>query len=128
MAATGIEPTTTEFIKEHSDIERNWSNDWTVLWVLIWTVHLTLFSYHVIYAFQSESTLYTCLNVKELLARRRGKIWSLSDSNWTRTLNHFVKLGTYLYCALDCMLLKCHMRISEDIHTLYLRENKKTPC
>ena len=30
--------------------------------------HLTVCSYHVTYAFQSESTLYSCLNVKELLA------------------------------------------------------------
>ena len=33
--------------------------------------HLTVCSYHVTYAFQSESTLYSCLNVKELLARSR---------------------------------------------------------
>ena len=31
-------------------------------------------SYHVTYAFQSESTLYSCLNVKELLARSRCEI------------------------------------------------------
>ena len=31
-------------------------------------------SYHVTYAFQSESTLYSCLNVKELLARSRREI------------------------------------------------------
>ena len=31
-------------------------------------------SYHVTYAFQSESTLYSCLNVKELLARSRRVI------------------------------------------------------
>ena len=30
--------------------------------------------YHVTYAFQSESTLYSCLNVKELLARSRREI------------------------------------------------------
>ena len=30
--------------------------------------HLTVCSCHVTYAFQSESTLYSCLNVKELLA------------------------------------------------------------
>ena len=34
----------------------------------------TVCSYHVTYAFQSESTLYSCLNVKELLARNRRKI------------------------------------------------------
>ena len=35
---------------------------------------LTVCSYHVTYAFQSESTLYRCLNVKELLARSRREI------------------------------------------------------
>ena len=34
----------------------------------------TVCSYHVTYAFQSESTLYCCLNVKEILARNRGEI------------------------------------------------------
>ena len=48
-------------------------------------------SYHVTYAFQSESTLYSCLNIKELLAPlRRHEIWSLNGCNWTRTLNHLV--------------------------------------
>ena len=32
------------------------------------------YCYHVTYAFQSESTLYICLNVKELLARNRCNI------------------------------------------------------
>ena len=32
-------------------------NDWALLWVLICTVHLTVCSYHVKYAFQSKSTL-----------------------------------------------------------------------
>ena len=65
-----------------------------------WTVP----SYHVTYAFQSESTLNSCLNVKELLARSRREIWSLSDCNWSRTqndlvrkrtLNHLVKLISF---------------------------------
>ena len=34
----------------------------------------TVCSYHVTYAFQSKSTLYSCLNVKELLARNRREI------------------------------------------------------
>ena len=54
-------------------------------------------------AFQTESTLYICPNVKELLARSRREIWSLSDCNWTRshiylvhkrTLNHLAKLAS----------------------------------
>ena len=35
---------------------------------------LTVCSYHVTYAFQGESTLYSCLNIKELLARSRREI------------------------------------------------------
>ena len=35
---------------------------------------ITVCFYHVTYAFQSESTLYSCLNVKELLARSRREI------------------------------------------------------
>ena len=40
---------------------------------------LTVCSYYVTYAFQSESTLWICLNVKEFLARNRCDIWSLSE-------------------------------------------------
>ena len=44
-------------------------------------------SYHFMYGFQSESTLYSCLNVKELLVRsRREKKWlffrNISFSLW----------------------------------------------
>ena len=56
--------------------------------------HFTVCSYHVTYMFQSESTLYVCLNVKELLTLNRHKIWSLSDCNWTRTHNHLVHKQT----------------------------------
>ena len=56
---------------------------------------------HVTYTFQSESTLHSCLNVKELLAWSMHEIWSLSDCNWAQThiylvhkqtLNHLAKL------------------------------------
>ena len=50
------------------------------------TVNLTECSYHVTYVFQSESTLYSCLNVKELLSRNRRVIWLLSDCNEAPTL------------------------------------------
>ena len=43
------------------------------------------------YTFQSESTIYSCLNVNELLARNRRYIWSLSDNNGIRTHNHLVR-------------------------------------
>ena len=55
-------------------------------------VYLTVCSYHIAYAFQSESTLYSCLNVKELLAWSRHKIWSLSNCNSTWTHNHLVHI------------------------------------
>ena len=55
-----------------------------MLWVFICTVHLIVCYYHVRYKFLSESTLHSCLNVKELLARKRRHIWSLSDSNGIR--------------------------------------------
>ena len=54
----------------------------------------TVCSCHATYAFQSESTLYSSLNVKELPARSRRKIWSLSDCNWTQTQNHLVRKWT----------------------------------
>ena len=57
-------------------------------------MHMTVWSYHVTYAFQSESTLYSSLNLKELLARSRREIWSLSNCNWTRTQNHLVRKRT----------------------------------
>ena len=50
--------------------------------------HSTVCSNHVTYSFQSESTLYSCLNAKELLAQKRPEIWSLSNRNGTRTHNH----------------------------------------
>ena len=56
----------------------------------------TVCFHHVTYAFQNESTLYSCLNVKELLVGSRHKIWSLSDCNWTRTQNHLVYLTKWL--------------------------------
>ena len=53
-----------------------------VFWVLICTVHLTVCSCHVAYAFQSGSTLYGCLlSVKELFAPSRREVWSFSDCN-----------------------------------------------
>ena len=122
MTATELEPTTTYFPKEHWTIYPNWPNDWAVLWVLICTVHLTVSFCHVTNLFQSESTLYSCLNLKELFAQNRREIWGLSYCNWTRTHNHLVRKRTlnrlaklakwlscvvsiYLYGAFDCMFL-----------------------
>ena len=65
---------------------------------LVWAFPtLTVCFYHVTYAFQSESTLYSCLNVKELLAQCRRKICILSEWNWTRTHNHLVHKRTVIF-------------------------------
>ena len=42
------------------------------------TTLFILCSYHVTYVFQRKFTLYSCLNVRELLSRNRRKIWSIS--------------------------------------------------
>ena len=60
---------------------------------------LIVCSYHVTYAFQSESTLYSSLNVKETLARNKRETWPLSDCNWTRTHNHLVRKRTHKHLA-----------------------------
>ena len=47
------------------------------IWFQIGTnIKYDLFSCQVTYAFQSKATFYSCLNVKELLARSRCEIWS----------------------------------------------------
>ena len=106
---------------------------------------MTACSYHVTCAFQIESKLYSCLNVKELLARNRHKTWSLSDSNGTRTHNYLFRKGTlnhlakmakwlsyvvssYLHGAFDCMFLSCHVCVLEWTHTLQLPDCQWTPC
>ena len=62
------------------------------------------------YAFYSESTLYSFLNVMELLAQKRRDVWSLSDNDRIRTnnhlvckqrLNHLTKLAKWLSCVLS---------------------------
>ena len=74
-------------------------NHLAVLCLLICTVHLIVCSCHVTCMFQSESTLFRWLNVKEFLARSTRKIWSLSDCNWNRTHNHLVHKRTLNYLA-----------------------------
>ena len=51
---------------------------------------------HLTYTFQSESTLYSSLNVKELLACWN---WNFCDCNWNRTHNHLVHKWTLDHLA-----------------------------
>ena len=48
-----------------------------------------------------------CLNVKELLARLRRYIWSLSDNNGIRTLSHLVRKRTLSCCGFESRC--CHL-------------------
>ena len=87
---------------------------------------LTVYSYHVTCAFQSESTLYSCLNVKERLALTRREIWSLSDCNWTRTHCHLVHKRT-----LNPLAKLAHVRVgfeSTCSHFRCLNLNKAFYC
>ena len=116
-----------------------------MFWVIIYTVHWTVCSCHVTYVFQSECTLYSCLNIIEILSQSMRKIWSVSYCNWNRTQNHLVRkqtlnhlaklskwlscvLSTYLYGAFNCVFLSCHVCVWELIHTLHLPECQRTPC
>ena len=61
--------------------------------------------YHATYVFQSESTLYSWLNVKELSR--------LNDWNWTRIHNHLVdKRILYLFAKLGQMIELCFEYLS----------------
>ena len=51
------------------------------------------------YVFPSESTLYNCLNVKELIAWNRCYIWNLSECNGAGTHNHLVRKQRLNYLA-----------------------------
>ena len=51
----------------------------------VWCISLCVIICIVIYAFQSESTLFSYLNFKELIAWKSYDIWSLSDNMiWTQ--------------------------------------------
>ena len=95
-----------------------------MLWVLICTVHLTVCSYHVTYAFQSAFTLYSCLIVKKLFAQSRCEISILSDCKWTLIHNHLVHKRTLVLWVLICMvhlivlLAMSHTRFRVNPHSV----------
>ena len=70
------------------------------------TISKIVCSHHVTCAFQSESTLYICLDVKEHLARSRCEIWSLSDCNWTWSHSHLVHKLTLNHLA-KWLMIEC---------------------
>ena len=94
-------------------------------------LHLSVCYYHINYRFKSEPTL--C----------RLDIWNLSNYKVTQTHKHLVRKGTlnylgqqakwfsrvvstYFNVAFHCMLLSCHVCISECIHTPSFPDRKAT--
>ena len=89
-------------------------HDWAVLCLLICMVHLFVCSCHVTGMFQSESTLFRCLNVKKLLTWSTREIWSLSECNWTWTHNHLVHKPTLNHLA----------KVPKQIVSLFISKQK----
>ena len=64
-------------------------------------------------------------NTNLFISSDSDKIRTHNDLVSTKTLNHLAKLakwlsclvGTYLYCAFDCMLSSYHVQVLEWIHT-----------
>ena len=60
-----------------------------MFWVLFCTVHLTVSSYHVTYAFQSESTLYSCLYSCLSVCLRTKWFWVRVQLQSLKLLDYF---------------------------------------
>ena len=87
-----------------------WFHHCMLLSCHLWFHHCMLLSCHL--CFQSESTLYSCLNVKELLAQNRRDIWNLSDNNGIWTQKHLVPKRTPNHLARRAITLSVLLRIS----------------
>ena len=91
----------------------------------------TVCSCHVTYAFQSETTLYNCLNVKELFVRSRRETWNLSDCNWTQTQNHLVSkrtlnhLAKWMSVQLRTKWLWVRIQLQSTVLFLWILQNLK---
>ena len=85
-------------------------------------MHLTVWSYHVTYAFQSESTLYSCLNVKEILAQNRRDIWNLSEKfryhvcfeQWVLDIQANIECGFTLKIVRDMIITYRQMHRTDN--------------
>ena len=93
------------------------SNKNTTLYVLVMSrMHFRVnFSFSFSFISDWIHTLYSCLNVKELLGWSWCEIWSLSDCNWTRTHNHLVRKQTHNHLAkLASLQSSCsHLKIPQ---------------
>ena len=86
---------------------------------------LTICFCHVTYAFQSESTRYSCLNVKELLAWSRREMWRWSDCNWTRTLNHLVLKWTLNHLRTKWFWVRVQLQSQHYLLCFYFLQPKQ---
>ena len=126
MTAPVLKLRTTKFVNKHSTNWPNYQIDWAVFWVLICTVHLTVCFCYVTYASQSESTHYSCLNVKEVLAQSTREIWSLNDCNWTWTQNHLVRKRTRNHWAVFWLLIFTMHLILCSCYVTYAFQSEST--
>ena len=90
------------------------------------TIFIAVCYYHITHMFQSESTLYICLNVKEVYAWNKRIAWS--DSNRIRTHNHFVckqtlnhlaKVASLAYELSACEFKSCYCSLYTWLTKLY---------
>ena len=65
----------------------------------LYHMRLTVCSCYVTYTFQSESTFYSRLNIKEPRVQSKREIKSFGDCNWTRTKNLSGHKRTLSYLA-----------------------------
>ena len=118
--------------------------DW-LLYMYYWLscLRIAVCYYHIMYPFQSESTPYGCLNVKELFAQNRYNIdWvaSLSSSNGIetrkgliceQTRNHLAKPACWLIGWVFVYVLSGCGYESLNVHMRFwyasLRINKQLP-
>ena len=93
-----IEFSSQEVYKQYSLTDISESFSLSLMWNILIGLLLSLTGcyYHVIHTFQSESTFYSCLNLKELLAQNICDISSLSGSNtgFTSTFQSWIVKNT----------------------------------
>ena len=89
----------------------HWHLHLSSLYLCLLLQHLTVCFCRVTYVFQSEPTLYSCLNVKELLARSRYEIWSLDFAPASR--KEFLDIQATTECGFS---LK-HIRDTQNIQS-----------
>ena len=93
-----IEFSSQEVYKQYSLTDISESFSLSLMWNILRGLLLSLTGcyYHVIHTFQSESTFYSCLNLKELLAQNICDISSLSGSNtgFTSTFQSWIVKNT----------------------------------